>query len=102
MDVVRKAYQQAVQIPMENDKRLWEDYQDFENNLNKITVSPAIPAISALPSRRPLPCPINGFIVIGEKVHFGLARKSYASAHGPQSAARAPDRSLPPTATQQG
>ena len=55
MDAVRKAYQQAVQIPMENVKRLWEDYQDFENNLNKITVSPAIPAISALPSRRPLP-----------------------------------------------
>ena len=49
MDAVRKAYQQAVQIPMENVKRLWEDYQDFENNLNKITVSPAILAISALP-----------------------------------------------------
>ena len=55
MDAVRKAYQQAVQIPMENVKRLWEDYQDFENNLNKITVSLAIPAISALSSRRPLP-----------------------------------------------
>ncbi len=39
MDAVRRAYQQAVQIPMENVKRLWEDYQDFENNLNKITVS---------------------------------------------------------------
>ncbi|KAM5540704.1 hypothetical protein V8D89_005735 [Ganoderma adspersum] len=37
MDAVRRAYQQAVQIPMENVKRLWEDYQDFENNLNKIT-----------------------------------------------------------------
>ena len=38
MDAVRRAYQQAVQIPMENVKRLWEDYQDFENGLNKITV----------------------------------------------------------------
>ncbi|KAI1792566.1 Suf-domain-containing protein [Ganoderma leucocontextum] len=37
MDAVRRAYQQAVQIPMENVKRLWEEYQDFENNLNKIT-----------------------------------------------------------------
>ncbi|RDX41229.1 Suf-domain-containing protein [Lentinus brumalis] len=37
MDAVRRAYQQAVQIPMENVKRLWEDYQDFENGLNKIT-----------------------------------------------------------------
>ena len=40
MDAVRRAYQQAVQIPMENVKRLWEDYQDFENGLNKITVCP--------------------------------------------------------------
>ncbi|KAI0771691.1 hypothetical protein BD413DRAFT_475587 [Trametes elegans] len=37
MDAVRKAYQQAVQIPMENVKRLWEEYQDFENGLNRIT-----------------------------------------------------------------
>lgn len=38
MDAVRKAYQRAVQIPMDNVKRLWEEYQEFENNLNKITV----------------------------------------------------------------
>ncbi|GBE79055.1 hypothetical protein BKA93DRAFT_785197 [Sparassis latifolia] len=37
MDAVRKAYHRAVQIPMENVKKLWEDYQDFENGLNKIT-----------------------------------------------------------------
>ncbi|CCM04957.1 uncharacterized protein FIBRA_07154 [Fibroporia radiculosa] len=37
MDTVRKAYHRAVQIPMENVKRLWEEYQDFENGLNKIT-----------------------------------------------------------------
>lgn len=40
MDAVRKAYQRAVQIPMDNVKRLWEEYQEFENNLNKITVRP--------------------------------------------------------------
>jgi cleavage stimulation factor subunit 3 len=39
MDAIRKAYQRAVQIPMDNVKRLWEEYQEFENNLNKITVS---------------------------------------------------------------
>ena len=38
MDAVRKAYQRAIQIPMDNVKRIWEDYQEFENNLNKITV----------------------------------------------------------------
>ena len=38
MEAVRKAYQRAVQIPMDDVKRLWEDYQEFENNLNKITV----------------------------------------------------------------
>ncbi|KAI0820713.1 hypothetical protein BC628DRAFT_1466219 [Trametes gibbosa] len=37
MDAVRKAYQHAVQIPMENVKRLWEEYQEFENGLNRIT-----------------------------------------------------------------
>ena len=39
MDGVRKAYQRAVQIPMDNVKKLWEEYQDFENGLNRITVS---------------------------------------------------------------
>ncbi|KAH9950118.1 Suf-domain-containing protein [Amylocystis lapponica] len=37
MDAVRKAYHRAVQIPMENVKRLWEEYQEFENGLNRIT-----------------------------------------------------------------
>ncbi|KAI0637539.1 Suf-domain-containing protein [Trametes polyzona] len=37
MDAVRKAYQHAVQIPMENVKKLWEEYQEFENGLNRIT-----------------------------------------------------------------
>lgn len=38
MDAIRKAYQRAIQIPMDNVKRLWEEYQEFETNLNKITV----------------------------------------------------------------
>ncbi len=46
MDAVRRAYQQAVQIPMENVKRLWEDYQDFENGLNKITVSRLVDSVT--------------------------------------------------------
>ncbi|KAI0751807.1 hypothetical protein C8Q80DRAFT_1218415 [Daedaleopsis nitida] len=37
MDAMRKVYQQAVQIPMENVKKIWEEYQEFENRLNKIT-----------------------------------------------------------------
>lgn len=41
MDAIRKAYQRAVQTPMDGVKRLWEEYQEFENNLNKITVRPA-------------------------------------------------------------
>ncbi|KAI1786462.1 hypothetical protein LXA43DRAFT_872742, partial [Ganoderma leucocontextum] len=39
---IRRAYQEAVQIPMENVKRLWKDYQDFENNLNKMTAKKLI------------------------------------------------------------
>ena len=38
MDAIRKAYQRAVQIPMDGVNRLWEEYQGFENGLNKITV----------------------------------------------------------------
>ena len=38
MVAIRQAYQQAVQIPLENVKRLWEEYQEFENKLDKITV----------------------------------------------------------------
>ncbi|KAH8105429.1 hypothetical protein BXZ70DRAFT_920835 [Cristinia sonorae] len=35
MDAIRKAYQRAVQTPMENVKRLWEEYSEFETGLNK-------------------------------------------------------------------
>ena len=35
---IRRAYQQAVQIPLGNVKRLWEEYQEFENKLDRITV----------------------------------------------------------------
>ena len=38
MDAIRKAYREAVQIPMENMKRLWDQYQEFESSLNKTTV----------------------------------------------------------------
>lgn len=38
MDTLRKVYQRAVQIPLENVEILWKDYEAFENSLNKITV----------------------------------------------------------------
>ncbi|KAF7794503.1 hypothetical protein EIP86_005637 [Pleurotus ostreatoroseus] len=46
IEAVRKAYQRAVQIPMDNVKRLWEEYQEFENNLNKITANKLISNLS--------------------------------------------------------
>ncbi|THG95903.1 hypothetical protein EW026_g5829 [Hermanssonia centrifuga] len=46
MDSVRKAYQRAVQIPMDDVKRIWEEYQEFENNLNKITAKKFISDLS--------------------------------------------------------
>ncbi|KAI0337339.1 Suf-domain-containing protein [Trametopsis cervina] len=42
MDAIRKAYQRAVQTPMDGVKRLWEEYQEFENNLNRITAKKLI------------------------------------------------------------
>lgn len=37
MDMVRKAYQRAVQTPLDNIEKLWSDYESFEVKLNRIT-----------------------------------------------------------------
>lgn len=37
MDSLRKVYHRAVQIPLDNVERLWQDYESFETNLNRIT-----------------------------------------------------------------
>jgi len=37
MDALRKIYHRAVQIPLDNVERLWQDLETFETNLNKIT-----------------------------------------------------------------
>jgi len=39
MDVLRKAYQRAVCIPMTTVTTLWKEYDQFEMTLNKMTVS---------------------------------------------------------------
>jgi hypothetical protein len=38
MDVVRKAYHRAVQIPLDNVERLWQELEAFKTALRKITV----------------------------------------------------------------
>jgi cleavage stimulation factor subunit 3 len=38
MGAVRKAYHRAVQIPLDNVERLWQELEAFETGLNKITV----------------------------------------------------------------
>lgn len=37
MDSLRKVYHRAVQIPLDNVERLWQELESFETNLNKIT-----------------------------------------------------------------
>lgn len=39
MDVMRKAYQKAICIPLNNVELIWKEYDQFENSLNKVTVS---------------------------------------------------------------
>lgn len=39
MDALRKAYQRAICIPVNNVEAIWQEYNQFENNLNKMTVS---------------------------------------------------------------
>ena len=51
MDVLRKAYQRAICIPLNNVESIWQEYNQFENGLNKMTVSPLSscpPATSSL------------------------------------------------------
>lgn len=38
MDILRKAYQRAIAIPMANVNSLWKEYDQFEMGLNKMTV----------------------------------------------------------------
>ena len=37
MDALRKVYHRAVQIPLDNVERLWQDLEAFETKLNRIT-----------------------------------------------------------------
>lgn len=39
MDSVRKAYQRAVAIPLNNVEQIWSEYNHWEQQLNKLTVS---------------------------------------------------------------
>lgn len=45
MDALRKAYQRAVIIPLDNVEQIWQEYNQFENNLNKMTVSFLLPIL---------------------------------------------------------
>jgi cleavage stimulation factor subunit 3 len=37
MDALRKVYHRAVQIPLDNVERLWQELEAFETSLNRIT-----------------------------------------------------------------
>lgn len=39
MDLLRKAYQKAICVPMQTVNALWKEYDQFEMGLNKLTVS---------------------------------------------------------------
>lgn len=82
MDAIRKAYQRAVQIPMDNVKRMWEEYQEFENNLNKITVS--VPPLPIDPRAHTL-----HFCVAGQEADIRSDACAYAGSYGLDHVARA-------------
>lgn len=85
MDAIRKAYQRAVQIPMDNVKRVWEEYQEFENNLNKITVS----------TQSAMFLYILLILLTGEETHCRLDPCAHASANGFDYLARTYDSPVP-------
>lgn len=39
MDSMRRVYQRAVAIPLNNVEHLWKEYDQWENGLNRLTVS---------------------------------------------------------------
>lgn len=43
MDQLRKIYRRAVSVPLENVEQIWRDYDQFENQINKMTVSDPFP-----------------------------------------------------------
>lgn len=55
MDALRKAFQRAVQVPLNNVEQIWQEYNAFENGLSKMTVRfdtlLLLQAISALTDR---------------------------------------------------
>ncbi|GAA6062293.1 hypothetical protein JCM10212_004381 [Sporobolomyces blumeae] len=46
MDQLRKAYQRAVQIPVNNVEQIWQDYNAFENGVSKMTAKKFIAELS--------------------------------------------------------
>ncbi|GAA5826113.1 hypothetical protein JCM11251_007169 [Rhodosporidiobolus azoricus] len=46
MDALRKAFQRAVQSPINNVEGIWQDYNAFENNLSKMTAKKFIAELS--------------------------------------------------------
>lgn len=71
MDALRKIYQRAVQIPLENVEILWKDYEAFENSLNKITVR----------NKQPVTEPDYNMLLPGEKVSSRLNTSLHASSN---------------------
>jgi hypothetical protein len=39
MDTLRKLYQRAVCIPLDNIEQIWKEYDSFEHQMSKMTVS---------------------------------------------------------------
>lgn len=49
MDLLRKIYQRAVCVPMDKLESIWQEYNAFENSLNKTTVSFSIDMATTKP-----------------------------------------------------
>ncbi|GAA5894906.1 cleavage polyadenylation factor subunit RNA14 [Sporobolomyces salmoneus] len=46
MDALRKTFQRAVQVPLNNVEQIWQDYNAFENGLSKMTAKKFIAELS--------------------------------------------------------
>jgi hypothetical protein len=87
MDAVRKAYHRAVQIPLDNVERLWQELEAFETALNKITVRLYMYQRSTF------------LTIVGQKIHGGSLTRPHASPHRPSPTPKASRTTFPTSST---
>lgn len=77
MDSIRKTYQKAVTLPLANVEQIWSEYNHWEQNLNKLTVSGVFSCVIDSVSLVDVLLDTNS----GEKIYSRVQRSLYDCAY---------------------